>query len=91
MAKLLNTIRRDTHVGIYDGEDVVRVYEDRTIAHLCGVKWVGNTGGFHVAKYRIDGKFHDKIAAAAKDGCDETVFSLVNDAATAQDMSRMYA
>lgn len=85
MTKLLNTIRRERQVGIYDGEDVVRVYEDRTVAHLAEVKWVGNTGGYHVAKHRIDGKFHNKIVAAAADGCDETVFDLAAEAAYIQD------
>lgn len=86
MGKLIATISRDTQVGIYDNcEDIVRVYEDRTIAHMAGVKWVGNTGGYHEYKYRIDGRLHDKIVAAAADGADETVFSLVAEAAYIQD------
>lgn len=91
MAKLLNTITRDTKVGIYDNcTDVVRVYEDRTVARLAGVKWIGNTGGYHEYKYRIDGAIHNKIVAASADGCDETVFDLVAQAAERQDMSRHY-
>lgn len=86
MTKLLNTITRDTQVGIYDNcQDIVRVYEDRTIARLAGVKWIGNTGGYHEYKYRIDGALHDKIVAAAADDCEETVFALVARAAEMQD------
>lgn len=78
MAKLISTLQRDVSVGIYDNcEDVVRVYEDRTIAHLSGVRWVGNTGGYHCYKHRIDGATHQRIVAAAKDEADDTVWDLV--------------
>jgi len=78
MSKLITTLTRDVQVGIYDNcKDVVRVYEDRTIAHLSGVRWVGNTGGYHVYKRRIDGAAHARILAAAKDEADETVWDEV--------------
>lgn len=80
MAKLITTLRRDVKVGIYDNcDDVVRVYEDRTVAHISGVRWVGNTGGYHCYKHRIDGKAHARILAAVADEADETAWREIYD------------
>lgn len=42
MSKLLYTIERDCQVGIYENcTAIARIYEDRTVATLPGVKWIG--------------------------------------------------
>lgn len=77
MSKLLHTIERDTHVGIWDTEDIARIYEDRTIAHIDGVRWVNNSGSLHTYKHRITGAAHDRIKAAMADDCDETAWEII--------------
>lgn len=63
--------------GIYDNcEATIRLYKDRAIYRHDGVRWVGNTGGFHTWTTRITGKYHaDLLALAqaeAEDGEDYT-------------------
>lgn len=79
MTALLNTIKRDCQVGIYDNcTAVARIYEDRTVATLPEVKWVGNTGGYHEGKYRITGRAHDQIKACMADGAEDSAWTIIH-------------
>jgi len=61
----MKKITRDVSVGIYNNcTDIARIYPDRTVATLAGVRWVGNTGGYHEYKHRITGAAHQRILAA---------------------------
>jgi len=72
-------IKRDVKVGIYENvEDVLNVLEKCTIAHLSEVKWIGNTGGYHLGKYRITGQEHADIRAALDDGCEDTAWQIID-------------
>jgi hypothetical protein len=74
----MQTITRDTSVGIYDNcTDIARIYPDRTVATLAGVRWVGNTGGYHVYRHRIDGEAHQRILAAMASDADETAWEII--------------
>jgi len=80
--KLLYTIREATKVGIWDNtEQVARVYEDRTVATMPYVRWVGNTGGYAEYKVRITGKAHTAIVAALDDGAETTAWRIISDEA----------
>jgi len=49
------------NVGIYDNCTwTIRLYEDRAIVRMPGVKWTGNTGGYHLYRTRETGR---KLAA----------------------------
>ena len=49
------------NVGIYDNCTwTIRLYEDRAIVRMPGVKWTGNTGGYHMYRTRETGR---KLAA----------------------------
>jgi len=81
MTKLITTIERDCQVGIYDNcTAVARIYEDRTVATIPTVRWVGNTGGYHEGKHRITGREHEDIKAAMADECDDTAWELIYNA-----------
>ena len=68
-------ISRDVHVGIWDHcSQTATIYPDRTIAHLPGVRWVGNSGSLHTYNHRITGACHAAIRAAMEDGADETAW-----------------
>jgi len=44
------------NVGIYDNCTwTIRLYEDRAIVRMPGVKWTGNTGGYHLYRTRETG------------------------------------
>ena len=74
----MQTITRDTSVGIYDNcTDIARFYPDRTVATLAGVRWIGNTGGYHEYRHRIDGEAHQRILAAMADDADETAWEII--------------
>ena len=74
----METITRETSVGIYDNcTDVARIYPDRTVATLAGVRWIGNTGGYHEYKHRIAGEAHRRILAALADGAKETAWKII--------------
>ena len=74
----MKTITRDKSVGIWDNcTDVARVYDERTVATIEGVRWIGNSGNLHEYKYRITGKAHEQILAALEDGCDETAWAII--------------
>ena len=62
------------NVGIYDNcEWTIRLYEDRAIVRMPGVKWVGNTGGYHLYRTRETGrKLAGLLALAAQEKADET-------------------
>ena len=52
-AKLLREWTDTTTVGIYeDCTWTVRLYEDRAIIKMPGVRWTGNTGGYHLYRSR---------------------------------------
>lgn len=74
----MTKITRSTNVGIYDNcMDVARIYPDRTVATIAGIRWVGNTGGYHEYKHRIDGDAHKKILAAMADGAEDTIWDII--------------
>jgi len=77
----MKTITRETSVGIYDNcSDIARIYSDCTIAKLAGVRWIGNTGGYHEYRHRIAGEAHQRIlAAVALDS--ESAWEIIYDAA----------
>lgn len=82
MTALIDTIERDCQVGIYDNcTAIARIYEDRTIATLPEVRWVGNTGGYHEAKYRITGRAHEQIKACMADGAEDSAWDTIYEAA----------
>ena len=71
-------ITNDVSVGIYDNcQQVARIYDDRTVAILPYVKWVGNTGGYAERKFRITGPAHAEILAAINDGADDTAWRII--------------
>lgn len=71
----MKTITRATKVGIYENcTDIARIYPDRTVATLAGVRWIGNTGGYHEYKHRIDGAAHKRILAAMADGAEDSAW-----------------
>lgn len=77
----MKKITRDISVGIYDNcTDIARIYPDRTVATLAGVRWVGNTGGYHEYKYRIAGDAHKRILAAMADDAVETAWEIIYEA-----------
>ena len=80
MSALLHTIKRDCQVGIYGNcTAIVHIYEDRTVAILPKVRWIGNTGGYHEAKYRITGKAHEEIKAYMVDDAEDSAWSIIYD------------
>ena len=80
--KLLYTITAKTKVGIWDNcTQVARVYEDRTVATMPYVKWIGNTGGYAEYKVRITGKAHTDIIAALNDAAETTAWRIIEDEA----------
>lgn len=79
----MKTITRDTNVGIWDNcMDVARIYPDRTVATIAGVRWTGNTGSLHNYKHRIVGSAHEAILAAMQDDADETAWEIIYAATT---------
>ena len=78
--KIIHTAERNVQVGIWDNcTDVIRVYADRTVAHLNSVRWVNNSGSLHTEKTRITGKRHADILAALNDDAPDTAWELVYD------------
>lgn len=78
MAKLLHTIEKSVQVGIYDNcTQSARVYEDRTIATLPYVKWVGNTGGYAEEKRRLTGAQHAAILSLLEDGAEDDAWDVI--------------
>lgn len=72
------TITRETSVGIYDNcRDIARIYPDRTVATLAGVRWVGNTGAYHEYRYRLDGEPHRKILVAMADDAQALAWEII--------------
>jgi hypothetical protein len=54
-------------VGIYDNCTWrIRLYHDRAVVKMPGVKWEGNTGGYHEYIYRIVGDDHAMLLEIAK-------------------------
>lgn len=74
----MQTITMPVHVGIYnDCQAIARVYEDRTVATIPTVRWIGNTGGYHEGKHRIAGADHESIKAALADDCEDTAWKII--------------
>jgi len=71
----MKTITKLVTVGIWDNcTATLRVYDDRTVATIPEVRWVGNTGGYHEGKYRITGDYHREIVACLADGAEESAW-----------------
>lgn len=74
----MKTITKTVSVGIYDNcEQVARIYDDRTVATIPYVKWVGSTGGYAEHKIRITGKAHEDILAAMSDDAEDTAWEII--------------
>jgi hypothetical protein len=60
------------NVGIYDNCTwSIRLYEDRAIVRMPGVKWQGNSGGYHLYRTRETGrKLAELLAIAARESAD---------------------
>ena len=72
-------INREVSVGIWNCErDYAWVHEDRTIAHLSYVKWLGNTGSLSTRKLRLTGATHQAILTAVLDDCDDTAWEIID-------------
>lgn len=70
-------IRKPVSVGIYDNCQItLRVLDGRSLLTQPGIRWQGNTGGYHEYKHRITGNDHAAILAAAADGADDTAIEL---------------
>lgn len=65
------------NVGIYDNCTwMIRLYEDRAIVRMPGVKWEGNSGGYHLYRTRETGrKLRDLLALAAQETADATNYT----------------
>lgn len=78
MTKPLNTITRAVHVGIYDSEDVARVYADKIVVIRPYVRWVGNTGGYAERKTSIrDPEIIAEVLADLADGSDDSAWDKI--------------
>ena len=54
-SKLIQEWTWSLNVGIYDNcTATVRLYEDRAIVRMPGIKWQGNTGAYHLYRSLID-------------------------------------
>lgn len=60
------------NVGIYDNCTwSIRLYEDRAIVRMPGVKWQGNSGGYHLYRTRETGrKLAELLAIADRESAD---------------------
>lgn len=64
--KLIAKWGRTYKAGIYDNcSATIRLYADRAIYKHDGVRWQGNTGGYHTWTTRIVGKVHEDLLALA--------------------------
>ena len=74
--KPLRIWTRDVNVGIYQGEEVVKLYPDHAVISLPAVRWQGNTGGYHEYKTRLDetqsAPYREILAHEAEDDEDYT-------------------
>jgi len=72
----IRTWSQDVTVGIYDGEQVVTLYADHAVISLPTVRWVGNTGGYHETKIRLNEQqsapYREILAHEAEDDEDYT-------------------
>lgn len=80
MATPIQTITRDTSVGIYDNcEYVARIYKDKIIVVSPYVKWVGNTGGYAESKNAIrNQKTVDSVIQALADDCEDDAWDIID-------------
>ena len=64
--KLVAEWSGNIHVGIYDSEWTVLLYEDRAIVRMPYVKWSGNTGGLDIARHRLVGRELQRLLEIAR-------------------------
>jgi hypothetical protein len=81
--KLITEWSDTIQVGIYDDCTwSIRLYEDRAVVKMPGVKWVGNSGCYHEYRYRITGSDLTRLLQIAQeddaDGTEEAL-SLATD------------
>ena len=70
--KLIREWTDEIKVGIYDNCTwSVRIYADRAIVRMPGVKWEGNTGGYHLYRYRALGRCLRDLLALAQSEIDD--------------------
>ena len=76
-AKLIAEWSGSIDVGIYDNCTwTIRLYEDRAIVRMPGVKWEGNTGGYHLYRTRETGRIlRELLALAAEEKSDSEDYS----------------
>lgn len=75
--KLVREWTGEINVGIYDNCTwSVRLYADRAIVRMPGVKWKGNTGGYHLYRSRVVGReMTDLLALAQREIDDDEDYS----------------
>ena len=74
----MTKIKKDVQVGIYNGEYIVRVYEDKIILHTPEVRWIGNMGSYHVRRESIrDASVVGAVNREIRDGCPDTALAII--------------
>lgn len=72
------TITKEIQVGIYESEQVARVYPDKIIVVWPTVKWVGNSGGYHEEKHAIRNQsIVDAVRQDLADECEDSAWEKI--------------